>query len=126
MRRTIALLCALGLMLAFGASQAFGAANTTSVQLLAINDFHGHLEPNTPGTIQVGCCNPVNTNGVQTGWAAKTVPAGGVEYLATHVKNLREQNSNTITVGAGDLIGASPLISGLFHDEPSIIALNAL
>ena len=39
------------------------------VQLLAINDLHGHLAPNTPGTIQVGCCNPVfNSSGVQTGW----------------------------------------------------------
>ena len=35
--------------------------NDTHVQLLAFNDFHGHLEPNTPGTIQVGCCDPVLT-----------------------------------------------------------------
>ena len=43
-----------------------------------------------------------------------------------HLKGLRTANTNTITVGAGDLIGASPLISGLFHDEPAIHALNAL
>jgi 5'-nucleotidase len=55
-----------------------------------------------------------------------TRPAGGVEYLATLVKQLRDRNSNTITVGAGDMIGASPLISGLFHDEPAVEALNAL
>ena len=55
-----------------------------------------------------------------------TVPAGGVEFLATHIKGLRTPNTNTITVGAGDLIGASPLISGLFHDEPAILALNSL
>jgi 5'-nucleotidase len=97
------------------------------VQLLAINDLHGHLAPNTPGTIQVGCCNPVlNSAGVQTGWTQMTVPAGGVEYLATHIKSLRTVNSNTITVGAGDLIGASPLTSALFHDEPAIEALNAI
>ena len=100
--------------------------NDTRVQLLAINDFHGHLAPNTPGTIQVGCCNPVLTGGVQTGWTQKTVPAGGIEYLATHIKGLRTANSNTIAVGAGDLIGASPLVSGLFHDEPSIEALSAM
>jgi 5'-nucleotidase len=100
--------------------------NDTHVQVLAINDLHGHLAPNTPGTIQVGCCNPVFTSGVQTGWAAKTVPAGGVEYLATHIKALRTTNSNTVTVGAGDMIGASPLVSALFHDEPAIEALNAL
>jgi len=96
------------------------------VQLLAINDLHGHLAPNTPGTIQVGCCNPVITNGVQTGWTQKTVPAGGVAYLATHMKALRSTNSNTLTVAAGDLIGASPLVSALFHDEPTIEAMNSI
>jgi 5'-nucleotidase len=98
----------------------------TRVQLLAINDLHGHLAPNTPGTIQVGCCNPVLTSGVQTGWTQKTVPAGGVAYLATHIDALRATNPNTITVGAGDLIGASPLVSALFHDEPAIEALNSI
>jgi 5'-nucleotidase len=98
----------------------------TRVQLLAINDLHGHLAPNTPGTIQVGCCNPVPTTGVQTGWTQKTVPAGGVAYLATHIDALRATNPNTITVGAGDLIGASPLVSALFHDEPAIEALNSI
>jgi 5'-nucleotidase len=61
----------------------------THVQLLAINDLHGHLAPNTPGTVQTGCCNPVFTNGAQTGWTQKTVPAGGIAYLATHIKSLR-------------------------------------
>ncbi len=106
MRRTIAVLAALGLMLVVAAPQALAAQgpkdNDTHVQLLAINDLHGHLAPNTPGSIQIGCCNAVkNAAGVQTGWAAQTVPAGGIEYLATHIKQLREENSNTITVGAG-------------------------
>src|SRR4051812_39914980 len=98
----------------------------THVQLLAINDLHGHLAPNTPGTIQTGCCKPVITNGVQTGWTQLTVPAGGISYLATHIKRLRATNPNTITVGAGDLIGASPLVSALFHDEPTIEAMNSI
>ena len=134
MRRTIAVVVALGLMLALGASQALAAGNGatknpkfTNVQLLAINDLHGHLQPNTPGSIQVGCCNAVlDANKVQTGWAPKTVPAGGIAYLATWIKNLRTQNSNTLTVGAGDMIGASPLVSALFHDEPTIESLNSL
>ena len=89
MRRIFAVLAALGLMLVLGASQALAATapnpKVTSVQLLAINDLHGHLQPNTPGTVQVGCCNPVlNTSGVQTGWTQKVVPTGGIAYLATH------------------------------------------
>ena len=69
---------------------------------------------------------PSNTHGVQTGWTQNTVPAGGIAYLATHIKALRATNPNTITVGAGDLIGASPLVSALFHDEPAIEALNSI
>lgn len=88
--------------------------NDTLVQLLAINDFHGNLQPPTGSGGRIAVGPGVN------------VDAGGVEYLATWIKQLRERNSNTITVGAGDQIGASPLISGLFHDEPTIEAMNAL
>ena len=101
--------------------------NDTYVQLLAINDFHGHLAANTPGSIQVGCCNPSKHGGHADRWTQKTVPAGGIEYLATADEDAaRAKNTNTITVGAGDLIGASPLVSALFHDEPTIEEMNAL
>ena len=91
--------------------------NDTKVQLLAINDFHGNIQPPTGsgGRIQIGRTS--------TGTAVN-VDAGGVQYLATHIKGLAETNSNTVFVGAGDQIGASPLISGIFHDEPTIEALN--
>jgi 5'-nucleotidase len=84
----------------------------TYVQLLAINDFHGHVESTTPGNITIA--------------PGVSVPAGGAEYLATWVKTLRERNSNTLFVGSGDLVGASPLTSALFHDEPAIEALNLM
>src|SRR4051794_6282170 len=125
--KVVVALLAAALMVAPGAFAADGPKNKdndTHVQLLAINDFHGHLEPNTPGTIRYCCefdANPAVKRDVVV-----TRPAGGVEYLAKEIKSLRERNTNTITVGAGDLIGASPLLSGLFHDEPSIEALNAL
>ena len=58
------------------------------------------------------------------------VPAGGVEYLATYVKNLRaqaeEESPYVYTVGAGDLVGASPLVSAAFHDEPVVEEMNSL
>ncbi len=99
---------------------AFGAAppkkdNDTYVQLLAINDFHGNIELNAGNTIR----DPSTSAGT-------AVVAGSASRLATLVKSLRTTNANTITVGAGDLIGASPLASALFHDEPSIEALNLI
>jgi 5'-nucleotidase len=79
------------------------------VQLLALNDFHGNLLPPSGSSGRVG-----------------TVDAGGAEYLATHVQNLEATNANTLVVSAGDLIGASPLLSALFHDEPTIEAMNLI
>ena len=79
------------------------------VQLLALNDFHGNLLPPAGSSGRVG-----------------TVNAGGAEYLATHVRTLSETNRNTFVVSAGDLIGASPLLSALFHDEPTIEAMNMI
>src|SRR5215212_6183800 len=85
-------------------------SGTINVQILALNDFHGNLLPPSGSSGRVG----------------PTLTAGGVEYLATHVSNLRALNPNTVVVSAGDLIGASPLLSALFHDEPSIEAFNLI
>jgi 5'-nucleotidase len=126
MKKVFATLFALIVVAALPAAAAAKRPDT-HVQLLAINDLHGHLAPNTPGSIQVGCCNPVrNDAGVQTGWTQKTVPAGGIAYLATHIKSMRTRHPHSFTVGAGDMIGASPLVSALFHDEPTIEELNRL
>jgi 5'-nucleotidase len=80
---------------------------------LSYNDFHGAIDPPT------GSGAAVNGN-----------PAGGVEYLATWLKKLRaEANTEgrkTTTVGAGDLIGASPLVSAAFHDEPTIELMDQI
>jgi 5'-nucleotidase len=129
MRRVTATACALAALFVLFVLPSGAAAKPAKLQLLAINDLHGHLAPNTPGTIQTGCCRPVfNTEDppVQTGWTQFTVPAGGIANLATHIKDLREGHPNSLTVGAGDLIGASPLVSALFHDEPTIEALNSI
>jgi 5'-nucleotidase len=79
------------------------------LQILSFNDFHGNIEPPAGSSGRVG-----------------TTDAGGVAYLATHLKNLAAQNPNTVIVSAGDNIGASPLSSALFHDEPTIEAFNAM
>ena len=86
-----------------------GHASTVTVQLLAINDFHGNLEPPSGSNGRVG-----------------DTPAGGAEYLATHLKNAIAENASSIVVAAGDLVGASPLVSALFRDEPTIESMNAM
>ncbi|MGC9668925.1 bifunctional metallophosphatase/5'-nucleotidase [Planosporangium sp. 12N6] len=92
-----------------------GATNGSPAKghLIAFNDFHGNIDPPT------GSTGLVNGN-----------PAGGVEYLATYVKKLRaaaqKETRNVYTVAAGDLVGASPLVSAAFHDEPAIEEMNAL
>lgn len=87
--------------------------SSVEVQILAINDFHGNLAP------------PSGSSG-RVGPATGGTIAGGAEYLSTHIKNLEATNPNSIVVSAGDLIGASPLLSGLFHDEPTIEAMNLI
>ena len=85
MKRNLVAALVLVAALALPAGAAAQASHETHVQLLAINDLHGHLQPNTPGTIQVGCCNPVrNSSGVQTGWTQKTVPAGSLNQYCMY------------------------------------------
>jgi 5'-nucleotidase len=83
---------------------------TTDLRVIAFNDFHGNLEP------------PAGSSGRVILPDGSTVDAGGAAFLAAHVKQLRTKNS--IVVSAGDNIGASPLASALFHDEPTIELLN--
>lgn len=104
----VLMLAAMLLAMAFPVAAA-PRGDTVEVQILALNDFHGNLEPPAGSSGRIG-----------------TINAGGVEYLATHIDNLRAQNPNTVVVSAGDLIGASPLISALFHDEPTIEAFNLI
>ncbi|NEC30149.1 bifunctional metallophosphatase/5'-nucleotidase [Streptomyces sp. SID8111] len=88
------------------------------VQLLSFNDLHGNLEPPTGSSGRVTEQQPDGTT--------KTIDAGGVEYLATHLREARKGNQYSVTAAGGDMVGASPLLSGLFHDEPTIEALNKL
>ncbi|MCT8347289.1 bifunctional metallophosphatase/5'-nucleotidase [Photorhabdus temperata] len=78
----------------------YGQAGEVDVRVLAINDFHGALKapgPNKPG---------------------------GIEHMSTLIKELKKEKPNNIVVGAGDMIGGSPLLSSMFHDEPTIETLS--
>jgi 5'-nucleotidase len=100
-----ALLCA-------GCAQRTPVAGSTNpiadIQILGFNDFHGALDPPSGAIGRVGA-----------------VTAGGMEYFATHLARLKAENPNTVIVSAGDNVGATPLLSGMFHDEPTIEALTA-
>ena len=102
-----------------GARASHASAQTAPVELriLAINDFHGNLQP-PPGGIRI--TDPDDKT------KKITVEAGGAEHMATAVRQLREGHSNTIFVAAGDLIGASPFLSAMFHDEPTIESLDMM
>jgi len=78
--------------------------STVELQILAINDFHGNID---------------TASGSFGG-------TGGADYLATNIAAAEAGAKNSIFVSAGDLIGASPLISALFHDEPTIEAMNLI
>jgi 5'-nucleotidase len=110
----IVLACAIVLAMSLGATLASArpderaaAKAPVQVQLLSFNDFHGQLETPSGSGGRIG-----------------TVDAGGAEYFATHIRNLEATNPNTLVVGAGDMIGATPLLSALFHDEPTIESLG--
>ena len=111
-------------LIAAAAVVACGGGSSTNVsappqapftaKIIGFNDFHGNLE--SPGTFSEN-----------TGVPAASRPAvGGAAAVAGYVAALKRQNPLNVVVGAGDFIGATPLISSLFFDEPAIEALNRI
>src|SRR6201995_2872605 len=90
---------------------------TVELRILAINDFHGNLKP-PPGGIRI---DDASDKGRKV-----MVSAGGAEQMATLVRELRDGHNNNVFVAAGDLIGASPFLSAMFHDEPTIESLSMM
>jgi len=84
-----------------------------TVKIIGFNDYHGNLQ--SPGTF-----------GQTANSLSPKKPVGGAEYLAGYLAKLKANNPNNVVVGAGDLVGASPLISALFHDEPAVETLNRI
>jgi 5'-nucleotidase len=85
-------------------ASAKGGPKPVELQILALNDFHGNI----------------NT------FSGSFGATGGAQNLATNIAAAEEGVRNSIFVSAGDLIGASPLISALFHDEPTIEVMNEI
>ncbi|MCX7106387.1 MAG: bifunctional metallophosphatase/5'-nucleotidase [Methylococcales bacterium] len=87
---------------------------STKIKIIAFNDFHGQLE--SPGALRQTPSSPALT----------AIAVGGVDWMAGYVTDLKRQNPNTVVVSAGDIIGATPLLSSLFHDEGTIETMNRL
>jgi 5'-nucleotidase len=93
-----------------------GRHSIRTIKIVAFNDFHGQLE--SPGTLRLNPSSPGND--------PLNPPVGGVDWMAGYIANLKSQNPNTVVVSAGDIIGATPLVSALFHDEGTIETMNRL
>ena len=89
------------------------SAAPVDIRIIGINDFHGNLDP-----------PKVSTDLPQADGSKVRIPSGGVAYLASAIDSLKAGQANTVVVGAGDIIGASPLSSSLFLDEPTIMAMD--
>jgi len=85
-----------------------------TLNLVAINDFHGNLEP-----------SKYTYTSAATG-KSETLRAGGIEALSGALAAWRKEDKDLLFIGAGDLIGASPALSSMWADEPSIEAMNLL
>jgi 5'-nucleotidase len=91
-------------------------AAVVKAQILAFNDFHGHLEKDDLAiSLKTGTSHG-------PGW----VPAGGAGYLAAKINAAKQKNPASVVVSAGDMIGGSPMISGYYHDESTIEAMNKI
>jgi 5'-nucleotidase len=100
------------------AGAAFAQAKPpVQVRLIGFNDFHGHLESGDNAIALPDPDDPSRMLSLRT---------GGVAFLATQVRALRREVSASVVISGGDLVGASPLVSALFHDEPTIEAMNLL
>jgi 5'-nucleotidase len=104
-RNSLVALCGAAFMFSVAGPSRAAGPSVTTVKIIAFNDFHGNLQ--SPGSFSGS-------------------PSGGIDVLATYVANLKAQNPNNVVVAAGDLIGASPLISAFFHDEGTIETMNRL
>ena len=84
------------------------------INLVALNDFHGNLEPSKYTYTPPGSTQP------------RTIQAGGIDVLKGALDAFRRDDPDLLFVAAGDLVGASPAVSSMFADEPSIEAMNRM
>ena len=97
-----------------GNAPAAPASHLVDIELVTLNDFHGNLEPSKYVWDSVD------------GGGPRTIQAGGIDTIGAALQAWRRQDPELLLVGAGDLVGASPAISAMWADEPTIGAMNLL
>lgn len=132
------------------AAAAFAALGATAAQaadftvkIIGINDFHGNMQKygyfgavgpggsclsaasTAAGDVPRPCPDALDA-GASPASSFSNVPIGGADYLAGYISYLKNKNPNSVVVSAGDMIGASPLVSAIFHDEGSIEVMNRM
>ncbi|WP_248926055.1 choice-of-anchor I family protein [Paenibacillus hamazuiensis] len=95
------------------------SSGNIKVQLLAMNDLHGNIDSKFNE-------KDSGINEDLDGDAKKDKDLGGMQYMATYIHAKKAENPNTLVLHSGDMIGASPPLSALFHDEPTIEVLNEI
>ena len=95
-------------------SASVATSNLVQIELVTLNDFHGNLEPSKY------VWDSANGGG------ARTIEAGGIDTIGAALQAWRRDDPQLLLVGAGDLVGASPAISSMWADEPTIGAMNLL
>ena len=90
-----------------------------TIQILDISDYHGQLVPltDTADNLAGGSPAPINS----------TYPIGGSAFLKPWFDRFQAlEPTRTITVAAGDSVGATPPISAFFGDTPTIDIMNLM
>src|SRR5918999_1394268 len=107
--------CLLATAVGYGAAAPVAPDAPVTVKIIALSDFHGAINPPASHTVVSDPEHPDRT---------LSLPTGGIEYLSTLIAELKARNPLNAVVATGDLIGGSPLVSALFHDEPTIELLG--
>jgi 5'-nucleotidase len=89
------------------------APRSVDINLVAINDFHGNLEAS-------------KYNYAPAGGQKETIQAGGIDVLGGALAAFRRDDKDLLFVAAGDMVGASPALSSMWADEPSLVAMNRM
>jgi 5'-nucleotidase len=85
-----------------------------TINLVALNDFHGNLEAHK---FEYKGAGETKTT---------TIQAGGIDAMGAALAAWRREDPQLLVVAAGDLIGASPALSSMWADEPTLSAMDLL